>query len=172
MLPRREKGWKNTWAGGKRVRCPGGRVAGAGQPSGENKSGPRDAVLRRLRSEPVSEQVARIRNISVGDCLKTDSSKQAGEQRTSRNAQHHSADQLLAGAQPIRLALRAGRCQWEQRVGDTEGRGGDRKTATATPPLSPRSQECGPAPGRLSVGTEMDTSNADADRAGSQELAA
>lgn len=60
-----------------------------------------------------------------------------------RNAQHHSVAQLPAGARPIRFALRAGPCQWEQRAGDTEGRGGDRKTATATLPLSPRSQECG-----------------------------
>lgn len=155
------------------MRCPGGRVEGAGRPPGENKSGPRDARSQEAAVRaPLGAGGMNKKHFSGG--LFEDRLFQASGRTkdVERNGQHHSVDQLPAGARPVRLALRAGPCQWEQRVGDTEGRGGDRKTATATPPLSPRSQECGPAPGRLSVGTGTDTSNAGADRAGSQELAA
>lgn len=70
-----------------------------------------------------------------------------------RGAQHHSVDQLPAGALPGTSASPSvPALSLEQRVGDSEGRGGDRKTATATPRLSPRSQECGPAPGAAPAG--------------------
>ncbi|KFQ53800.1 hypothetical protein N333_04839, partial [Nestor notabilis] len=114
-----------------------------------------------------------------GDCFKTRLFQASS--RTNdviRSAQHHSVDKLPAVAlpscfpdgwqpahplHPLYSLLSMGTVG-----GDAEGRGGDRKTATATPLLSPRSRECGPAPGQLSGGAGMDTSNAEADRAGSQ----
>lgn len=121
------------------------------------------------------EQVVQIRNTSVRDCFKTRLSSKQNKRK--RSAQHHSVDEpcppafLPGGSQhisPCVLAPVDGNRGWR----DVKGRGGDRKTATATSLLSPRSRECGPAPGWLSVDAEMDTSNVDIDRAGSQMPAA
>lgn len=90
------------------------------------------------RSSPgqTREQVVRIRNTSVGDCFKTrlfQASRRTKD--VERSAQHHSVDELPAGALPSPawrqpahplhppcFTLRARSCQWEQRVGGCRGK--------------------------------------------------
>lgn len=89
-----------------------------------------------------------------GDCFKTRLFQASSRTKdVGRSAQHHSVDKLPAGALPScfpdgwqpahPLHPPCSLLSMGTVGGEVEGRGGDRKTPTATPLLSPQSLECG-----------------------------